>query len=609
MTRGRIPEEIIDAVLKAHDIIDVIGKVVHLTKRGKNWVGLCPFHSEKTPSFTVSPEKQTYHCFGCGVGGDVIRFVMDTEGLRFPEAVRKLAEEAGIPVEAGHETPVETEEQRRRRMILDAHELAATLYHHLLKNTSEGYGALAYLRSRGFTDKWIDEFRIGYAPDSWDTLVRFLAEKKFDLPLMETGGLIMARTGSDGYYDRFRNRILFPIHDAQGRVIGFSGRVIGEGQPKYLNSPETPVFSKSRTLFNLHRARPAIRKTGRAVLFEGHVDVIRAYGTGTRNAIATMGTALTEQHCTALRRLAEHVVLCYDGDEAGRTAAARALVMLEAAGCSVTVALLPDGMDPDDYIAKYGGEAFRERIVEGAVPAAKFKLLHLRRRFALSTDEGRLKYIQAALKLVAELDAPTEREFYVRELSDEYGFSIEALNEQLRQIRREMQKNRRIGDNNRTTWNNGMQSENGNKGVPALKPAYHNAERKLLALMLEDRDIALYVQERLADRFNVEAHAAIAAYLYAYYAQGHEPNPGLFIAGLDDPRLKDVAGSLAFEDTAGINGQAIDDFVREIKKYPKIRELQRKKEEQKQAERAGDLERAQQIGMEIISLDRELKSL
>jgi len=609
MTRGRIPEDIIDAVLKHHDIIEVVGKVVHLTKRGKNWVGLCPFHSEKTPSFTVSPEKQTYHCFGCGVGGDVIRFVMDTEGLRFPEAVRKLAEEAGIPLAPGQETVAETEEQREKRIILDAHEFAATLYHHLLKNTSEGYGALAYLRSRGFTDRWIDEFRIGYAPGGWDTLVRFLEEKKFDLPLMEKGGLIMARTGSDGYYDRFRNRVLFPIQDAQGRVIGFSGRVIGEGQPKYLNSPETPVFAKSRTLFNLHRARPAIRKTGRAVLFEGHVDVIRAFGTGTANAIATMGTALTEQHCALIRRLAEHVVICYDGDEAGRSAAARALVMLEQAGCSVTVALLPDGMDPDDYIAKYGGDAFRERIVERAVPAAKFKLLHLRRRFALSTDEGRLKYIQAALKLIAGLSAPTEREFYVRELSDEYGFSIEALNEQLRQIRRETEKNRRPGDKNRTAWNNGMQNENGIKGVPVLKPAYHNAERKLLALMLENRDVALYVQERLADRFNVEAHAALAAYLYAYYAQGHDPNPGRFLAGLDDPRLKDVAGSLAFEDTAGINRQAIDDYVREIKRVPKIRELQRKREEQKQAERAGDLERAQQIGMEIISLDRELKSI
>jgi DNA primase len=609
MNRGRIPEAVIDAVLGQHDIVEVVGKTVHLVKRGKNLVGLCPFHSEKTPSFTVSPEKQSYHCFGCGAGGNVIRFVMESEGLSFPEAVRRLAEEAGIPFAAGQETFEETEEQKQKRAIIEAHEFAATLYHHLLKNTSEGYGALAYLRSRGFTDKWIDEFKIGYAPDSWDTLARLLGEKNFDLPLMEKGGLLMARTGSDGYYDRFRNRILFPIHDPNGRIIGFSGRVIGDGQPKYLNSPETPVFAKSRTLFNLHRARPAIRKSGRAVLFEGHVDVIKAYGTGTKNAIATMGTALTEQHCAAIRRLAADVVICYDGDEAGRSAAARALVMLEQSGCNVTVAMLPDGMDPDDYIAKHGGDVFRDRILDGAVPSAKFKLLHMRRRYALSTDEGKLRYIQAALKLIAELPFPTEREFYVKELSDEYGFSIEALNEQLYQIRRGMQKNRNPGDNNPAAWNNVMQSETGNKGVPALRPAYHIAERKLLALMLEDRDIALYVQERLAEGFNVEAHAAIAAYLYAYYAEGNEPNPGRFIAGLDDPRLMDVAGSLALEDTAGINSQAIDDFLKEIRKYPKIREIRRKKEEQKQADRSGDLERAQQIGMEIISLERELKSI
>lgn len=609
MNRGRIPEEIIDAVLKHHEITEVVGKVVHLVKRGKNLVGLCPFHSEKTPSFTVSQEKQSYHCFGCGAGGNVIRFVMEIEGLHFPEAVRKLAEEAGIPMAPGAGPFEETEEQKEKRAIIEAHEFAATLYHHILKNTSEGYGALQYLRNRGFSDKWIDDFRIGYAPDSWDTLVRFLEEKGMDLPLMEKGGLIAARTGSDGYYDRFRNRVLFPIHDPQGRVIGFSGRVVGDGQPKYLNSPETPVFAKNRTLFNLHRARPAIRKTGRAVLFEGHVDVIRAFESGVENAIATMGTALTEQHCAAIRRFAGHVVICYDGDEAGRAAAAKALVMLEQAGCTVTVALLPDGMDPDDYIARHGGDAFRSRMVDGAVPATKFKLLHMRRRFAIGTDDGKLRYIQAALKLIAGLPLPTEREFYVRELSDEYGFSIEALNEQLYQVRQAMQKNRQRGDNNPITWNNVMQSETGHKGMPALKPAFHNAERKLLALMLEDRDVALYVQERLADRFNVEAHAAIAAYLYAYYAEGNEPDASRFIAGLDDRRLMDVAGALVFEQTAGINWQAIDDYVKEIRKAPKIREIRRKKEEQKQAERSGDLERAQQIGLEIISLEKELKSI
>lgn len=609
MNRGKIPEETIAAVLKHHDIADVVGKVVHLVKRGKNLVGLCPFHSEKTPSFTVSREKQSYYCFGCGAGGNVIGFVMESEGLHFPEAVRKLAEEAGIPIASEQGQFVETEQQKQKRLIIAAHEFAAKLYHHLLKNTSEGLHALNYLRSRGFSDRWIDTFQIGYAPDSWDTLTRSLENNGHDPALMEQGGLITARSGSEGYYDRFRNRIMFPIHDAQGRVIGFSGRVIGEGQPKYLNSPETPVFTKSRILFNLHRARPAMRKSGQAVLFEGHVDVIRAFETGTANAIATMGTALTEQHCLAIRRLAEHVVICYDGDQAGRQAAAKALVMLEEAGCSVTVALLPDGMDPDDYIAKHGGETFRDKVLGTAISATAYKLLHMRRRYRLGTDDGKLRYIQAALTLIAGLPLPTEREYFVKELSGEFGFSTEALTEQLHQIRRDMEKKRQPGDNNSMAWNTVMQSETGNKGLPALRPAYHNAERKLLALMLENRDIARHVQERLADRFNVEAHAALAAYLYAYYAQGNEPDASRFIAGLDDRRLIDVAGSLVFEQTAGINWQAIDDYVKEIQKYPKLQQLRRYKEEQKKAERSGDLERAQQIGMEIISLEKELKSI
>jgi DNA primase len=610
MLSGRIPDEVIAEVLKQHDIVEIVGKYVHLSKHGRNWIGLCPFHSEKTPSFNVSAEKQIYRCFGCGAGGSVIKFVMEVEGLSFPEAVRELAEDANIVHDWSSAPQEETEEQKERGRMIEGHELAAKIYHYVLKNTSEGNKAMQYLRDRGFTDKWIDDFQIGYAPIGWDTLVRYLTKNNFELPLMEKGGLIAARSEGNGYIDRFRDRVMFPIHDPKGRVLAFSGRSIGDAQPKYMNSPETPLFNKSRTLFNLHRARPAIRKSGVIVLFEGHVDVVRAYETGVNHGVATMGTALTEYHAKLVRRLAEHVVICYDGDQAGQAAASKTMDLLQREGCQVRVALLPDRMDPDDYIGKHGGDAFRSQIIDGAVSATKYRLIYLRKGFPLHTDDGKLQYIQAALRIIAGLTAPTEREYYLKELSIEFQFSIEALNEQLHQIRAQAQKNNHQRDNNEISWNNVMQSESGMQGVPALKPAYHNAERKLLSVMLEDRDVALYVQEHLADQFNVDAHAAIAAYLYAYYSQGNDPDPSRFIAQLHDDKLSAIVSALSFSEAVGGNQlQVIDDYMKEIRNYPKLEALRQINEEQKHAVRSGDKQRAAQLGMEIISLKKELKSI
>jgi len=611
MYAGRIPDEIIAAVLRQNDIVDVVGKYVHLTKKGRNFVGLCPFHSEKTPSFNVSPEKQIYHCFGCGAGGHVIRFVMNIEGLTFPEAVRSLAEEAGIVWRWGDAALEETPEQRERKAMIAGHELAVKIYHYVLKNTAEGQKAVRYLRGRGFSDKLIDEFEIGYAPRTWDMLARYLAKNGHDPETMEKAGLL-ARREDGSYTDRFRDRIMFPIHDAAGRPIAFSGRIIDDdGGPKYLNSPETPLFQKSRTLFNLHRAKSAIRKTETAVLFEGFADVIKAWQAGVRNGVAAMGTALTERHARTIRGMAKRVIVCYDGDGAGQSAAQKAIPLLEADGGEVRVALLPEGTDPDEYIAAHGAEAFLSQVIDGAVSVADFRLLMLRRQIPPVGDEGKLRYVQAALRIVAALPTPVERELYVKRLAAECGFSVEALNEQLAGMRRQAQKNGRARDNNQIRWNNVMQGAGGAKSARALLPAYHNAERKLLAAMMEDRELAMHVQEQLGDAFNVEAHAAIAAYLYAFYAKEKEPNPGLFIASLEDERLAALAGQLAFSEDSGIAGdpQVVEDYIREIRKFPKTQAIKQKREEQQQAERIGDVRRAAQIGMEIKSLELELKSL
>ncbi len=612
MSVGNIPDEIIAAVLKHHDIVEIIGHYVHLSKQGRNYKGLCPFHSEKTPSFTVSPDKQIFTCFGCGKSGNTIKFMMEVEGYTFPEAVRHLAEEANIPADwvssPGEE---ETAQQKDRRSIIEANELSAQWYHFLLKNANIGKEAMDYLRKRGFNDKIIDAFQIGYAPPMRDKLAEFLKSRKFDLELMEKGGLVNFRTDGSGCSDRFRDRIMFPIRNARGQVIAFAGRAVqSDLQPKYLNSPETALFNKSRVLYNLDQAKPHIRKSQTVVLFEGYADTIKAWETGVLNGVASMGTSLTADHARLIKRFAEKVVICYDGDNAGQSAAFKGLPILEEAGCSAAVAMLPGNLDPDEYIARFGADKFVREIIEGAVPSTKFKLIYLQRNHILQEDDGKLKYIDDALKIIAKLRTPTEREHYIKELSSEFHYSISSLTEQMHQIRMEAQKLQQYRDNKENTWNNVMNDGKGTNISNPLFPAYQNAERKLISIMMEDRDVALFVQEQLGDQFNIEAHAALAAYLYAYYAKHDDSDPSRFIASLNNDQLESLAAALSMtEPVHGVNARVVEDYIKEIKKYPQLQELERKKETMMQAERSGDILGAARIASEIISLERQFKSI
>lgn len=606
MTNRRIPNEVIEAVLKRNDIVDVVGKYVHLTKQGHYMKGLCPFHSEKTPSFTVTPEKQIFYCYGCHAGGNAIHFLMEIEGYSYGEAVRHLAEEAGIPLGWNPAEEEMTEEQRELSLLYDAYELAAKWYRHILRSTEQGRPAMDYVRRRGMSDKLLDTFQIGYAPAMWDKLAQFLEKRGFALPLMEKGGLISARGEGSGYIDKFRDRVMFPICDHRGRVIAFGGRTMGDGQPKYMNSPETRLFNKSRHLFNLHQARTFIRKQQSVVLFEGYVDAIKAWEAGVTNGVATMGTALTADHAQQLRRLAGEAVICYDGDSAGQAAAYKSIGLLEREGFHVKVAWLPNGMDPDEYVAAHGAEKFREDIIGAALPAVKFKLRYIRKNFDLQDVDGRLRYLDAALKMIAELQFPLDREHYIKELSIEFSYSPDAMKQQMNEFRQQLLKKRHAGDNPEQTWNNVI--NNGNrKESPAVvsRPAHYNWEVKLLAAMMHDREAAELVQEELGDRFNIEEHAALAAYLYAYYAEGNEPDASRFIATLHDEQLERAASYISMQDPNHALA-TIMDYIRAIKRYPQLKELEERKQ---QAERSGDPIQAAIIIKEIIALENQLKSL
>lgn len=607
MYNNSIPEEVIQEVIRKTDIVESVGKHVQLTKRGKNYVGLCPFHSERTPSFNVNTEGQFYHCFGCGVGGNVIKFMMEIEGFSFPEAIVHLAEEVGITI-SWTKNAGAVKERSERGELMQAHELAAKFYHYVLKNTVHGKEAMQYLQNRGFSGRLVDQFRIGYAPPMQNSLTRFFAKREIPFSLLEKGGIITKHANNNEPVDRFRDRIIFPITDAQGRVIAFAGRALQDLQPKYLNSPETLLFNKSRLLYNLHLARAEIRKSKTIILFEGYVDVIKAWEAGIENGVATMGTSLSQEHVQLLRRYAREVIICYDGDDAGKVAAEKTIALLLPAGMNVRVAMIPDSLDPDDYVTKYGGQQFKREIIDGALTATTFRLAFSRSKYDLQKEQELLQYIRHALTIIADRPSPTEREHHLKELAAQYAYSLETLRQEMNEIRRMKQKSGGRRDNKPNSWNNIRNNNRSKIQMTGLMPAYYNAENYLLASMINNREVTIYVQEHLGDEFNVEVHAALAAYLYAFYAEYEQMDQSLLLTMLNNETLENSASKLFLSKSATDDISIIDKYIAVIKQHPILyTKLQMKKKEMKQAEKAGDFIKAAEIAKEIITLERSSK--
>lgn len=605
--RKRIAEETISLIQSRADIIDIIGEYVQLKKSGRDFQGLCPFHSEKTPSFRVSPEKKLYHCFGCGAGGNVFTFLMEMEGYTFLQAVQTVGEKVGVRVhlETGEETRLVEPKHEEKQLMIQIHEITAKLFHHFLLERSEGERAREYLKKRGIRMETVVEFQIGYAPDSWDFLKNFLERRKYPLDLVVKAGLITKGEG-EKFYDRFRDRIMYPIWDSQGRVVAFGGRILGDGQPKYLNSPESLIFQKSRILYNFHRARQQIRKEQTAILLEGYNDVISAWQSGVENVVATMGTALSEQQGRMIRRNSERVILCLDGDQAGVGAIKKAAEVLAGQGSVVKVGALPEDLDPDDYIRRFGGEAFRKKIIQDAKSYTAFSLEALKRGKNMQDEDDRLNYIKEALLEISRLKRAVERDHYLRKLADEYSLSFEALKQEQYHVYLAQKRN---GERDKAgeKWNN---SRDTNKHLVAQRmfPAYQTAERKLLAHMLINRQVAEHVQQKVGSHFNIDEHNALAAYLYAFYIEGNEANVQHFISRLTDQELIQLAAELSMIDVElEPSQQVIDDYIAEILTYPLQLHIQQKEAEKKRLEQEGESLHAAHVGNEIIALKRELQ--
>jgi DNA primase len=393
-------QALLDQIRAANDIVDVIGAVVPLKRAGANFLALCPFHKEKTPSFNVNPQRQIFHCFGCQKGGDVFTFVKDYEGVGFSEAVRRLAERVRIPLEHAQD-----ETQRRgqfvKETLLQIHEAVTQRWQTALANEAGGQAARDYLQQRGVTSEAIRLFRLGYAPDLWDDTVNWARGKGYDPALVEQAGLVVRKAETGRCYDRFRGRLMFPICDEQGRVIGFSGRLLsGDAKAaKYINSPETPIFTKGRVFFGIDKARRALLDQGVAVLCEGQLDLIACYMAGVQNVVAPQGTAFTPDHARLLKRYVNEVILCFDADVAGQAAAIRVQESLLASGLAIRVMTLPPPHDPDSYIKEFGGEAFRERLGQ-AREFFDFYLDHLCATLEPGTDKGQNAVVRAMAELL-----------------------------------------------------------------------------------------------------------------------------------------------------------------------------------------------------------------
>lgn len=558
----RIPETVIDQVRLAVDIVEVVGHHVALTQRGKNFVGLCPFHDDSTPSFSVSQDKQIYKCFACGAGGNVFTFLRDIETISFIEAVRQVADRAGIALPDAR--PDAPEQQRVFDQLYRANELAVKYFHHMLTQDKRASGAMAYLTDRGITRGIIDSFALGYALDRWDGFLQVATRRGFSPQLLERAGLV-APNPKGGFYDRFRNRIAFPIHAATGRPVAFGARALNpDDRAKYINSPETPVYNKSATLYGLWRDRDAIRNAGVALVVEGYMDLIALAQHGIENAVASSGTALTPDHARLLRRYAPKTVLVFDGDAAGATAAMRGIGSLFEVGLEVRVVTLPEDHDPDSYVRDHGAEGFL-KLTERAAPAVDFLMRQFAAQDDLSTIDGQTRTAHAFAALIARLKDDARKSFLIKDIAEKLGLGEDALIHIAQTQRRAPSQNRASRPQN-------------DRPAPEFdaRPRY---ERELLTLMMQHPETADAVFREISPGdFTNSAYRHIAQMIAHNRRQKHSTAAAHLIDQCGDDRLGRILTELALElGMATPDVIPIGDYIHAFQRKKLDRELEQLK--------------------------------
>lgn len=577
-------EEIIDEVRQNNDVVDVISQYVHLSRKGRNYFGLCPFHNEKSPSFSVSPDKQIFHCFGCGVGGNVYTFLMKIEGLTFLEALETLAERAKIQLPT-LDTGLDSQKEELKSKVYKINEISAEFYHQNLYKTTAKI-AQEYIKKRKLNQETLEAFQIGYS-GRVDEMYKFLREKGFEeKEILESGLVIKNDNGT--YKDRYRNRLMFPICDVRGRVIGFGGRVLDDSKPKYINSPENIVYSKGRHLFGLNIAKKESAK--KILIVEGYMDVISLHQRGIKNVVGALGTALTEQQGWLLRKTTEQVILGFDADGAGQNAIARSMEILQNMGCDMRVLQIEGAKDPDEYIIKYGEGRFKLEI-ENAISLVEFKVRNLKKEYNLENSGDKINFLREISKILSKVESTIEREIYIEKIAKGYNISKEAIYAEVNKLIYTNFKTEKTSENQ---IKNIRQEE---KTREEIDKDLENRENTIIALLL-DTNINVFkkIQEKIKpEDFKVEINKKIAKEIYKE-SEKSERNINKLIDTFDDEMKNHITMVMAtdyeFEDME----KAVDDV---LQKYEKEKLNQKKKSILKQLETEQDELEKKKLGKEL----------
>lgn len=620
----RIPQEVIEEVRHRTNIVDIIGQYVQLKKSGKNYMGLCPFHEERSPSFSVAEDKQIFHCFGCGKGGTVFNFLQEIEGISFPESVKRVADLEHLSVDFDWSEPREvadTPENQQRRSLLQLHSKAAELYHHILVNTKIGEPALNYLLERGLTQELIETFQIGFAPQKRDFLSQVFKNEQLDETLFEPSGLFVQRDNGT-FLDRFYQRIMFPINDPQGNVIAFSGRLLktadfpGDEMPKYLNSPETTLFNKRETLFNFDKARKEIRKENTVLLFEGFMDVIAAWQSGVKSGVASMGTSLTNEQIRRLERVAKEVVICYDGDNAGVQATNRAIQLLqENSHFDLSIVSIPEKLDPDEYVRKYGAEAFQNLSNHGRETVFSFKMNYHRLTRNMNNEKEQLDYVNELLRELTNVQSPLERDRYLNQIAQEFQLSVHSLEEQFNQLKQEQRSVQR--QERQQFYQDEMMPP------PMEEPVFEEnhvqnklpltqvqkAERSLLFRLMNEQGVRQTVQQLPDFSFAHDEYQELYFLLESYATLHQSFDIADFINFLQDNQTKQLAIEIAYQNLSEESSEReVADLLHVIALSSIAEAIEQKKIQQQEAKRVGNQQLEAELTMEIIQLARQLKA-
>lgn len=513
------PDSFLQELKLRSDITEIASSYVNLKRHGRNMVGLCPFHGEKTPSFNIYTESGSFYCFGCGAGGDVITFIMKIENLDYVEAVKFLAQRAGMEMP---ENTYDDSLSKLRMRIYEANREAARFFHATLLS-QRGQSGLNYLRGRALSDRTIRRFGLGFADDDWNSLCNHLKNKGFSEYEIYSANLAFKRKNGNGIYDRFVNRVMFPIIDLRGNVIAFGGRIMTDEKPKYLNTSDTPVFKKSENLFSLNNAKSSGTRT--LILCEGYMDVIALNQAGFTNAVATLGTALTNEQAVLVKRYADEVIICYDADGAGQKATARAIEILRNAGLPIKILTVPSGKDPDEFIRSKGenGPAAFKLLIEKCGNDIEYRLMKLKENYNLNTTDGKVAFLNEAVKIVATIESPIERDVFASKLCAELEIDKNAFLEQISKVKRRDRRENIKKETRQIQAELNGQSDKINR-EHYKKPRSSSAEEALLVYLINNPDYANSISERVTpDKFSNSLIKRYYEYVLSKIKSGYEP--------------------------------------------------------------------------------------